>query len=87
MDSLNKFIEENDIDISHFNSKKKNYCKCCGKEVPLRNTYCDNVCKGEYEYQEYIDRWKRGLESGTVSGTNTSERVRKYLFRKYNNSC
>lgn len=43
------------------------YCLNCGK--PLSNSsrkYCDNYCKNEYEYKQYIERlenkdWRMGL--------------------------
>ena len=53
---------------------KDNYCLNCGK--PLSNSsrkYCNNYCQNEYEYKQYIERWKQELENGTTG--------------KYNNSC
>lgn len=35
MESLNKFIEENDIDISHFNSKRKTIANAVEKKFLL----------------------------------------------------
>ncbi len=29
-------------------------CLNCGKEIPARNKYCNNVCQGEYEYKQKI---------------------------------
>lgn len=63
-------------------------CKQCGK--PLSNSsrkYCNNYCKNEYEYKQYIERWKQGLENGTIGKYDISNYIRRYLFEKYNNSC
>lgn len=65
------------------------YCKFCGK--PLLNKkqmlFCNNECKSEYYYQEYIARWKRGLEDGMSGKYGISKRIKRYLFNKYNNKC
>jgi len=67
--------------------KKKNFCKNCGKEIDIRNTYCGHICHNEYKYKEFIDRWKKGEESGISGKDGTSRYIRKYIFDKYNNSC
>ena len=33
-------------------------CLNCNIEIPNRNKYCSVECKKEYQYKEYIDRWK-----------------------------
>lgn len=50
------------------------------------NKFCCVSCRKQYEYEQYIIRWKNGAESGS-RGTGVSRYVRKYLFNKYNNSC
>ena len=42
--------------------KKKKYCLVCGKEIPLQNIFCSISCHRDFEYREYIQRWKDGLE-------------------------
>jgi hypothetical protein len=36
-------------------------CKCCGKEniykYSTTNTYCNNKCQKQYEYQVSVDTW------------------------------
>lgn len=49
--------------------------------------FCNNECKSEYYYQEYIARWKRGLEDGMSGKYGISKRIKRYLFNKYNNKC
>ena len=41
----------------------------------------------DYQYKEYIKRWKNGEETGTKGGCSVSGYVRKYLFEKYENKC
>jgi hypothetical protein len=65
-------------------------CKNCKKEIPNRNSYCNNFCQQEYFYKEYIKRWKKGLEDGIMApntAQSTSYYLRKYLFEKYKNKC
>ena len=68
--------------------QKIKYCKNCGKELnEKRKTYCDNKCQKEFEYQQYIQRWKDGLENGVRGEYQVSGHIRRYLFEKYNNKC
>lgn len=38
-------------------------------------------------YQDYIERWKAGEESGMRGKTNISAHIRRYLFEKYQSKC
>lgn len=38
-------------------------------------------------YEDFIVRWKAGLESGMKGATSISAHIRKYLFLKYSHSC
>lgn len=71
----------------HFNKKECPKCLNCGKEVSHGGKYCNNTCRAEYERKQYIERWKRGEETGTIGKDDISLHIRKYLFDKYNNSC
>lgn len=62
-------------------------CKTCKKEIPKRNIFCNNICQGEFYYSKYIKRWKNGLENGKQGSEGTSDYIKKYLFRKYDNKC
>jgi cytochrome b involved in lipid metabolism len=76
-----------------FNKGKHKRCVClnCGKEYDCgENTnskYCSNKCQLEYQYKQYIQRWKDGKENGIVGKYDISKNIRKYLFEKYNSSC
>ena len=68
--------------------RKIKYCKNCGKELNERHkVYCDNKCQKEFEYKQYIERWKSGLEDGIRGEYQISCHIRRYLFEKYNNKC
>ena len=87
---LKNFITKYNIDITHFNKSRtsvKNYCLNCGKEINHRNKFCNNTCHAEYNRKQYIERWKQGLETGTVGEDIIAIAVRKYMFEKHNNSC
>jgi len=65
-------------------------CLNCGKELTKEqsmNKYCCQSCQLEYQYKQYIIRWKEGLETGIKGKYDVSNHIRRYLFDKYNNSC
>lgn len=67
--------------------KVQKLCINCNNALGKNATkYCCRNCQTEYEYKEFIFKWKEGIESGK-SGDGTSEHIRKYLFKKYNNKC
>ena len=67
--------------------KESNKCLVCGKEIGRRSKFCSNTCSAEYKRIEYIERWKRGEETGTIGKDDIATAVRLYLREKYNNSC
>jgi len=68
--------------------KPRPKCPVCGEE-PARAVYkyCSNVCQHEYEYLQYIERWKAGQEHGLQKLGIVSSHIKKYLRRKYGNKC
>ena len=68
--------------------KIRNKCLFCNNDLngSPKGIYCNNKCQQEFRYQEYIKRWKKGLETGN-RGEGLSQYVRRYLFEKYNNKC
>lgn len=78
----------NNIGISRNKKNKQNsVCLNCGKEIPKNHKYCNNSCKSEYEYKQYIERWKNGFENGIKGVDDTSNYVVKYLRLKHHNKC
>ena len=50
--------------------------------------FYSNKCQQEFEYQEYVARWKAGVESGRKGFLGSiSSHIRKYLREKYGNRC
>ena len=70
---------------------KKGICKNCDKEIiiyPERDDeFCSHKCHNEYEYHQYIERWKNGKENGIIGKFSMSNYIKKYFFEKYNNKC
>ena len=79
-------------DCETFNRGKKKVVTClnCGKTISSGRSnrkYCCVECQKEYEYNQRIIKWKSGDLSGGKGVGQTCTFVRKYLMRKYNNSC
>lgn len=62
-------------------------CLNCNKEINFKKKYCNNTCQSEYQYNQYIERWKKGLESGIRGKFQISNYIKKYLMEKFNASC
>jgi DNA-directed RNA polymerase subunit RPC12/RpoP len=66
-------------------------CLSCSKSFDAfpsqHKKYCDTKCQNEFQYREFIKKWKLGEHDGMRGKTSTSHHIRKYLFEKYNNSC
>jgi len=62
-------------------------CLSCGKQIPERNKYCNNVCQGDYAYKVWVDEWKSGNKTGLRGEYGISQQLKRYLFEKYDNKC
>lgn len=62
-------------------------CLNCYKPVNRRNKFCSNKCQKEYEYKEYINRWKNNEETGLRGEYQISMYIKTYLYNKYHNKC
>ena len=71
--------------------KEKPKCIVCGKDLPGYNTlFCSKECKNEHDkklYEEYIERWKKGEESGCTPSFKIHKYVKRYLEATNHNSC
>lgn len=77
--------------INNLNRLKKSYfCAACHKQL-LRSDrkYCSLKCQQGYYYNEYIVRWKQGLESGGIGITThvLSGHIERFLKEKYGDRC
>lgn len=70
--------------------KLRPFCLCgCGRETARpAMKFFSNKCQQDFEYREYIERWKTGIESG-VSGNigGISNHIKRYLRDKHGNRC
>ena len=67
----------------------KNNCLNCNK-LTRNPKYCSFTCQQEFQQKEWELKWFSGEISGyyeTNKWGDIPNRIRKYLFNKYNNSC
>jgi Mor family transcriptional regulator len=66
-------------------------CLYCNKEVINRNSkkkFCrDKNCQTNYKYEQFIESWKRGEESGCDKAGDLKVRIRRYIFEKFDSKC
>ena len=63
-------------------------CLNCGKELSARaKKFCNNKCQSDYQYHQWVLRWKEGLESGITGQYQISHYLRRYLKEKFDNKC
>ena len=62
-------------------------CLNCGKIISQKKKFCNNKCQKEYQYLNYINKWKKGEVNGLRGIYQTSSYIKTYLFRKYENKC
>ena len=62
-------------------------CRNCNKEIKNKNKYCSVKCQKEYEYMNFIKKWKEGETSGMRGEYQLSMHIKTYLLEKYNNQC
>ncbi|MEK7603452.1 MAG: HNH endonuclease signature motif containing protein [Patescibacteria group bacterium] len=51
--------------------------------------YCSNKCQLDFQYEQYIQKWKSGELSGSrgIQAKNISKHLRRYLLEKYDHKC
>ena len=69
--------------------KPRPLCRCgCGRKVSRPTAlFLSNKCQKDYEYRQYIERWKTGLETGLKGYNQISAYIRRYLVEKYGEKC
>jgi 5-methylcytosine-specific restriction endonuclease McrA len=68
--------------------KKLKFCRICSNPVKdYVAIYCSNKCQMQTQYDSYIERWKAGLETGTVGAAAVSRYIRRYFIDKYDEKC
>ena len=63
-------------------------CLNCKRVLVKRRTkYCDNKCQNDHRYQQYINRWLEGKETGIRGRTQTSKYLYRWVREKQNQTC
>lgn len=66
---------------------KENFCLYCGTSINKNIKYCSNKCQCDYNYIQYIKKWKTGEEDGKRGEYQISHYIERYIHEKYNNKC
>ena len=66
-------------------------CRNCGELLKRRHQkkFCSNQCQKDFQYKEYIKRWKNDLVGGSrgILTKNLSGHLKRYLVLKYGSKC
>lgn len=63
-------------------------CLCCGKILYRKdNKYCSQKCQLDYQYYQWVQKWKNGEETGLRGDYGISNYLRRYIMEKYNYRC
>ena len=65
-------------------------CLYCLKQTKSSGIkYCSNKCQTDYQYQDYIRKWKSGLVDGNrgKKAPLLSAHIKRYLVEKYEEKC
>ena len=85
---LPKRREINSKETFNRGTGKVRYCLNCGKLLNnIQTKYCSNICQTDYQYKQYINRWKSGEETGLSGEYGISQHIRRYLMNKYSCKC
>ena len=49
--------------------------------------FCSHECQQEYQYNEWVKKWKSGEDAGVNGKYWLSERVRRYMLEKHDYKC
>jgi hypothetical protein len=60
-------------------------CVNCNQEIKRNKRYCSNTCQKEYQYKEYIEKWKKEKVDGLRGEYQISMHIKTYLYKKFNN--
>jgi transposase len=88
--TIRKWCKQFNIELPNRKNKERPCCLHCGKKLKRQQQkFCNNTCQGNFEYEEYIQKWKKGLVDGNRGKYRDmlSNHVRRYIFQKYDNKC
>lgn len=86
--TFNNKKRSNKTSIKSKEAKLDKKCLFCGNIISSKNKFfCSNLCRQEYQKQQYLTKWKLGLESGLKGEFSVSNHIRNYLLNKSNYKC
>lgn len=88
--SLSCAVSYNNRTKTHIKMKER-FCLNCGTPLNSHQTkYCQRKCQHEYQQKQWEEKWFSGEINGyydTNHWGDTPDRIRTYLFKKYNSKC
>lgn len=68
--------------------KKHLFCNKCGKELSgTQKKFCSPKCQKDYEYEHFIEKWKKNETNGISGAYGISSHIKRYMLEKTNCSC
>lgn len=76
--------------------KRSLVCLQCGSGLVGKagNKFCSRICQEAYnsilaqiEYEEFIQRWLCGNESGAIADGSTNRKIRRWFMEKHDGKC
>lgn len=72
--------------INYISNNK--FCLMCGKNLfTHQDKFCSSECNIKHKLEEYIKKWKSGDVTGLSGEYGISGYIKRYMFKKHNNSC
>jgi hypothetical protein len=72
----------------HPKNKHNKHCEVCHKPIsPKNDKFCSLKCQKVHQYQRNIKEWKEGRHDGISGRHYVAGFIKKYLRKKYHNSC
>jgi hypothetical protein len=67
----------------------KECLNCCRPTKRNCHSYCSNKCQADYQYREYVEKWKAGFASGNrgIKTLLLSNHLKRYLLEKFGEKC
>jgi len=69
------------------NTILNNKCLACDKHLERFGKFCDNNCHQEFQYIEFLRKWKSGEDDGVRSSGGTSAYIKRWLIETYGEKC
>lgn len=72
----------------HFKEDDILNCLNCGEKTSRKSrNFCSHKCHLDYQYHQWVQRWKNKEETGIKGEYQISNYLRRYIKEKYNNQC